>query len=139
MAEQRGFAYPDIDMVRAFYPILLQRLNAGAPGTIDEARLTTELERCIQMVQHERGDIVRLSGHMMLSLFKTKAFEKHQLQLATALILAFMYRQGLFLALDQSDIVDLVHTVAEGGVYLEDLDQYLRENIRMIDRGEGRG
>ncbi len=129
-----GFVYIDPEQTLPFYTALLERLGEAPDGTLNASRLSSHLERCMQMAQGERGDLVRLFSHLALQLMRDKerTFSKRPLAAATALLLAWLHRNGVALVLEPDEFVGIMQTIAGGGVYLEDVDGYLRQYTRQV-------
>ena len=116
------------------------RLAVAAPElrvadvAFNAGRLQSGADRCLQMAQQERGDIVRLTAHLIIQMVRDKdrTFSKRPLGASMALILAWLHRNGFGLALETEELVAATRAIAAGGVYLEDLDQYLRQYVRQM-------
>lgn len=134
MAEQGGFVYIEPDQADVFYQEFLQRMGETAPGTIDQKRLGSNLDRCMQMAQAERGDMVRLFSHLVIQFLREKdrMFSSRPMGASMAILMAWLYRNGIAVALEPDELVAAVRAIAAGGVYLEDLDQYLRQYMRSV-------
>ncbi|GEM_PF-5296676 len=129
-----GFVYIDPEQTVPFYSALLERLGETPDATVNAGRLSSHLDRCMQMAQGERGDLVRLFSHLALQLMRDKerTFSKRPVAAATALLLAWLYRNGTALVLEPDEFVGVMQTIASGGVYLEDVDGYLRQYMRQV-------
>jgi len=58
MAERGGFVYIDPVQSEVLYQEFLKRTGETEPGTFNGGRLQSGADRCLQMAQQERGDIV---------------------------------------------------------------------------------
>lgn len=132
MAERGGFVYIDPVQSEVLYQEFLTRVGETEPGTFNGGRLQSGADRCLQMAQQERGDIVRLTAHLIIQMVRDKdrTFSKRPLGASMALVLAWLHRNGYGLAMETEELVAATRAIAAGGVYLEDLDQYLRQYMR---------
>jgi len=128
------FAFPEFEQAVAFHHILMERLGVAEPGTIDEPRLRSSLDRATQMVQGGRGDIISLASFMLFGLVRDKPFGEHSTQTGVALTLAFLLRNGVAIMAEPEEIAGLGIAVARGEVYAGMLEMWMREAARSMGR-----
>ncbi|MSQ10760.1 MAG: hypothetical protein EXR52_07130 [Dehalococcoidia bacterium] len=134
MAES-GFVYMDPDQTGVFYQEFLKRVGETDEATFNEGRFKMNLDRCMQMAQAERGDLARLFAHNLIQLLRDKdrTFSKRPMGMSLALLFAWLHRNGAMLWMEPAELEGVMRTIAAGGVYLEDVDQYLRQYIRQAE------
>ncbi len=135
MSDRRlPFAYPDFEQAVAFHTVLMERLGVEDPGTIDEPRLRSSLDRAAQMMQGGRGDIISLASFLLFGLVRDKPFGEHSAQTGIALTLAFLLRNGVAIDVDPEELAGLGIAVSRGEVYAGMLEMWMRESARPLGR-----
>lgn len=135
MSDRRmPFAYPDAAQAMAFHTMLMERLSVEDPGTVDQAKLRSSLDRAAQMIQGGRGDIISLAAFLLFGLVRDKAFGERSTQTGVALTLAVLARNGVALAVDPEEVAGLGLAVAQGEVFAGMLEMWLRESARGMGR-----
>jgi prophage maintenance system killer protein len=112
----------------------MERLGVTEPGTIDEPRLRSSLDRAAQMMQGGRGDIISLASFLLFGLVRDKPFGEHSAQTGIALTLAFLLRNGVAIDVDPEELAGLGIAVSRGEVYAGMLEMWMRESARPLGR-----
>lgn len=126
------FAFPDAAQAMAMHRLFMERLGGPAPSDVEEGKVRASLERATQMVQGGRGDIISLASFLLFGLTRDKPFGERNTQMALALTLVFLVRNGVALAVEPEELAGLALAVARGEVYAGMLEGWLRESARSI-------
>lgn len=131
-AGPRQLVFPTYEQTIAFHQALVARLGMGASGVSSEPKLRAALDRARQAAQSQRGDIVMLASFLLFGLVREKPFLKANAETGVALTLAFLLRNGGVVLAPDEEVAGVGLGVAEGGVYVGMVEQWLRDSLRRI-------
>ena len=132
MSDGGGFAYPDVDQAVRFHYELMQRLGKEVTEPPNEAKVKSTLDRAIQMVQTQRGDMIALTAFLLYGLIRDKPFGPGSGQTGMALTMAFLLRNGAMLIASDDEVAGVAMSIGRGEVFIGMLEPWLRESIRSL-------
>ncbi len=105
----------------------MRRLGIESQGVTNEARLRGTLERARSVAQGQRGDLVTMAAFLAFGLIRDQCFGRTSIQTGLALMLAFLYRNGVTLMADQEEVAGVGIGIAQGEVFAGMVEMWMRE------------
>ena len=132
MASERSpIIFPDVPQAIAFHKELMERLGRTDAAEVDRQAPTAVLGRMNEIIKSGEGDLFWVAAEFFFDSVRTQPFGSGSNQTAVALMLAFLLRNGIFIAPpDEEEIMGLVQAVADGAVYIAMVEEWLRQCAR---------
>lgn len=110
----------------------MEQLAVEDPGSADEQKLRSALNRSQAAAQQGRADVVTIAAFLLFELIRSQAFGRGSTQTGIALTLAFLLRSGVSVNASNEEIAGVGLGIARGEIYTGIVEQWLRESVRRI-------
>ncbi len=127
MIEATEPAWVTYDQVIAMHSRQLRRFG-GAPGLRDQGMLQSALERPVNKWHYEQADLAELAAAYAFGLAKNHAFVDGNKRIAFMTMGAFLRKNGVRFAPDQSHATAMMMSLAAGEVSEDSLARWIRDN-----------
>ena len=131
--EHRAIVYPDLAQAIAFHKALMGLLGRTHLGEVSQRDLSLVLSRMSEIIRDGEGDVFWIAAEFLFDCVRNQPFGPGSKQTAVALTLAFLLRNGIFIAPpEEEEILGVVQAVADGAAYVAMVEEWLRQCARPV-------